>query len=243
MSAPRLYGELAEWWPVLSDPADYAEEAARFAGILKTIGPSPAVTVLELGSGGGNNAFHMKQQFRMTLSDHSPRMLAVSRRLNPDCEHLAGDMRTLRLGLSFDAVFVHDAVMYLTTETDLRAAVRTAREHLKPGGIVLLAPDCVRETFAPSTKTGGHDAPDRSLRYLEWNYDPDPRDTTFVADFAIFLRAGKEETKLVHDRHQLGLFPRATWLALIAEAGLHARCIDGDDADPRDLFVGLRPVV
>lgn len=28
--APKLYGELASWWPLLSDPADYAEEAATY---------------------------------------------------------------------------------------------------------------------------------------------------------------------------------------------------------------------
>ena len=34
----------------------------------------------------------------MTLVDLSEEMLAVSRELNPECEHLQGDMRTLRLG-------------------------------------------------------------------------------------------------------------------------------------------------
>ena len=30
----RLYGELAAWWPLLSAPADYAEEAAFFKRLL-----------------------------------------------------------------------------------------------------------------------------------------------------------------------------------------------------------------
>jgi len=41
-------------------------------------------------------------------------MLALSMTVNPECEHIEGDMRTLRLGHTFDAVFLHDAVMYLT---------------------------------------------------------------------------------------------------------------------------------
>ena len=32
----------------------------------------------------------------------------MSRSINPECEHVQGDMRTLRLGREFDAVFVHD---------------------------------------------------------------------------------------------------------------------------------------
>jgi hypothetical protein len=53
-------------------------------------------------------------------------MRAMSRALNPDCEHLDGDMRSVRLARSFDAVFVHDAVCYMTTESDLRMAIETA---------------------------------------------------------------------------------------------------------------------
>ena len=52
--------------------------------------------------------------------------LAVSRALNPDCEHVTDDMRTMRLGRIFELVFVHDAVSYLTTEDDLRAALETS---------------------------------------------------------------------------------------------------------------------
>ena len=68
-------------------------------------------TLLELGSGGGNNASHLKARFNCTLTDISPDMLALSRTLNPECEHLEGDMRTLRLGRTFDVVFIHDAIV------------------------------------------------------------------------------------------------------------------------------------
>ncbi|MHC4615594.1 MAG: class I SAM-dependent methyltransferase, partial [Planctomycetota bacterium] len=57
--------------------------------------------VLELGSGGGNNASHLKKWFDMTLVDLSPHMLEVSRALNPECSHQQGDMRTVRLGTLF----------------------------------------------------------------------------------------------------------------------------------------------
>ena len=45
-----------------------------------------------------------------------------------------GDLRTLRLGRSFDAVLVHDAVMYMTSERDLRSMAVTAFQHTRPGG-------------------------------------------------------------------------------------------------------------
>ena len=153
----RLYQELAEWWPLLSSPEEYSDEAAFYASVLKEA--CDPTDVLELGSGGGNNASHMKAEFRLTLVDSSEEMLAVSRRLNPECEHAVGDMRTVRLGRTFDAVFVHDAICYMTTEEDLRATFETAYVHCAPGGAAVFCPDYVRETFRPGTAHGGHDGP------------------------------------------------------------------------------------
>ena len=119
----RLYGDLAPWFHLLTAPEDYAGEAARYRELIDAEARN-AETLLELGSGGGNNASHLKAHYRCTLSDLSPQMLTLSRALNPECDHVLGDMRTVRLGRAFDVVFVHDAVMYLETEADLRSCSR-----------------------------------------------------------------------------------------------------------------------
>ena len=94
---------------------------------------------------------------RWCSCEPSAGMRAVSLALNPDCEHVAGDMRSVRLGRQFDAVFVHDAVCYMTTESDLQLAIETAFVHCQPGGVALFAPDFVRDTFRPGTDHGGSD--------------------------------------------------------------------------------------
>jgi SAM-dependent methyltransferase len=232
----KLYGELAEWWPVFSDPQEYRREAAYIMRVLrKSTGPAPR-TMLELGSGGGNSAFHLKAYFAMTLVDLSPPMLGVSRKVNPECEHIEGDIRTLRLGRTFDAVFVHDAICHMTTEPDLRAVMETAYEHCSPGGVALFVPDFVRETFVAGTDQGGTGR----LRFLQWVFDPDPTDTTYLVDFAILVRDQEGEARVVHDRHVQGLFPRARWLHLLREVGLKAVVVK--DARVRDLFLARRPL-
>jgi len=215
---PRLYTDIAPWWPLLSSPDDYAEEAEFYRQCLLKASRIPLRTVLELGSGGGNNASHLKAHFEMTLVDVAPAMIRVSRNLNPECEHIHGDMREVRLNRLFDAVFVHDAVDYMTTTEDLNRAIATAWVHTHPGGAALFCPSYVRETFKPDTKHGGHDRMLRSMRYLEWTYDPDPRDATIVTDFAYILRDAKG-IRVEYDRHTMGLFPRATWLTMLSEQG------------------------
>jgi SAM-dependent methyltransferase len=151
----RLYDDIADWWPVISPPSEYAEEAELYVEMICASARRPVREVLELGSGGGNNASHMKHAFAMTLVEPADGMREISRNLNPECTHLPGDMRHVRLGQTFDAVFVHDAVMYMTTEDDLHAALQTVAAHLAPGGVALVAPDATVEMFSEATEHGG----------------------------------------------------------------------------------------
>src|SRR5215207_10174603 len=120
-----MYSDYAPWFHLLTAPPEYAEEADRFRRLLEPSNGERKHRLLELGSGGGNNASHLKHSFDCTLTDLSPQMIALSRTINPELEHIEGDMRTLRLGRTYDAVLVHDAVMYMTTEANLRQAIET----------------------------------------------------------------------------------------------------------------------
>jgi SAM-dependent methyltransferase len=241
----KLYDELASWWPLLSPASEYEEEAAFYAETLAGACSGPVRSVLELGSGGGSNAFHLRKRFEMVLVEPSAGMRDVSRALNPGCEHVAGDMRTVRLGRAFDAVFVHDAVCYMTTLDDLRRAVETAFVHCRPGGAALFAPDFVREDFRPGTGHGGYDGVDRSLRYLEWVRDLDPSDSTYVVDYAFMMRGPGDAFRVEHDRHVEGLFSRTEWLQLLSEAGFVPRAtpLVLSDLEPgtHEVFVATRP--
>jgi SAM-dependent methyltransferase len=242
---PKLYRELASWWPILSAPEDYAEEAEIYRRALLSGSDRTPGTLLELGAGGGNNASHLKQHFRMTLVDLSPEMLEVSRKLNPECEHIQGDIRTVRLGRQFDAVFTHDAVIYMTSESDLLQAMITAYEHCRPGGVALFAPDCVVETFKSRTECGGHDRHVRSARYLSWTWDPDPEDSWYVLQMVYLLREGPHDLHTCIDRHKCGIFRHDHWLRLLSEVGFQPRSLpfDHSEVEPNTtyLFLGLKP--
>jgi SAM-dependent methyltransferase len=245
-----LYSTLADWWPLLSSPAEYEDEADHYWAIIQRHTAREVTTLLELGCGGGNNASHLKSHARLTLTDLSPDMLRVSQRLNPECEHVQGDMRSLRLDRAFDAVLVHDAVMSMRTTEDLQAVAHTAHIHLAPGGVALFVPDCTAETFRPGTDHGGHDGTSeigaqRALRYLEWSHDPDPNDTEFISDMVYIMREtidGEDKLRVEHERHTYGLFSRDVWLQTIENADLEPA---SEPPTPRlevgEVFIGRKP--
>ena len=240
MPRHRMYADLAQWWPLLSPVEDYEEEAASFLELFRKAGVAPGSSCLELGSGGGHNAAHMKAFFGpMTLTDLSPEMLQVSAALNPECEHIEGDMRTLRLDRTFEAVFVHDAIEYMTSVDDLRQAIATVWAHLGDGGIAVLAPDGMHDDFESNTEHGGIDDGERGMRYFEWTYDPDPADNMTATDYVFLVREPGQSAQVIHEQHINGSFLRAQWEALLREQGFEFEATV--DAWERTLFTVRKP--
>ena len=241
---PRLYEEFAPWFHLLTAPEEYAEDASFYLAVLREACDGSFETLLELGSGGGNVASHLKRHLTLTLVDLSPEMLKVSAAINHDVEHVVGDMCSIRLGRLFDAVLIQDAVSYLRTRDQLRQALSSAFCHLRTGGAAIFAPDHIRETFIPTTDCGGYDGEERALRYVEWLWDPDPSDDTYVQDFAYLLRQPDGSVHAEHDRHVMGLFGRDTWLEILEEVGFSAKAVEFNHSEippgSHEIFVGAK---
>jgi SAM-dependent methyltransferase len=239
----RVYTDLAGWWPLISPPGEYADEAAYLAEVFGAAG-IPVRDVLDLGSGGGGVAVHLKDRLALTLVDLSDEMLAVSRQLNPECEHVRGDMRSIRLGRTFDAVLAHDAIDYMTTEEDLRQVIETAFAHCRPGGLAAFVPDHVADAFQPVSGGGGgsSDATGQQASFTEWTWDPDPDDDWIQAEYEFVLRDADATVQVVRETHRLGAFSRATWLRLLSGAGFGAVSAETAPLGMRgSLFVASKP--
>ena len=80
------------------------------------------------------------------------------------------------------------------------------------------------------------------MRCLEWSWDPDPDDDTFVTEFAFLLRDGRDLT-VVHDRHVEGLFAHAVWKRLLEDAGFAIEPADRPIGDGGfdEIFLCRRP--
>ena len=216
----RLYKDLAAWWPHLAQRESMAAEATVQLRLIDDALGQPAQSLLELGCGGGMLAQEIGDDRTIVLTDLSPEMLEQSQAVNPKREHIQGDMRTLRLNRTFDAVLLHDAVMYLTSPEDLAATFATAAAHLAPGGVFLVLPDVVKDTFEEGSVSGGSFG-SPAAQLLEWHWDPNPNDHTYRVDMCFMLRHEDGEMETVHEHHEMGLFDRATFCRLIRDAGFN----------------------
>ncbi|MBW2278722.1 MAG: class I SAM-dependent methyltransferase [Deltaproteobacteria bacterium] len=248
---PRLFTDLAHLWPLLSPSEDYVAEAAavhralvaRLAESVRKAERKP--WLLELGAGGGHTIKHLTDRYDIVAVDLSEQMLVNCRRLNPGVEAVVGDMRDVRLHRTFEAVLVHDAVDYLESPSDIARLLETSAVHLEAGGVVLVAPTYVSETFVEhDVEHDHHSDGELDLTYFSYVHRPDTGGRRVEAILVYLIREGGE-VEVVEDRHVGGLFSAAEWLEMLEAAGFDASpdyliTPDEDGGGGVPMFVGIK---
>jgi SAM-dependent methyltransferase len=139
-----VFGDYARYYNLLYRDKDYVGETEYVASLLQRFRPE-ANSIIELGSGTGRHACLLSRKGYVVHGiELSSEMLVQARSLSPDNDNLTfsqGDIRNIRLQTTFDAALsLFHVISYQTTNSDLLAAFRTAREHLSSGGIFIF--DC-----------------------------------------------------------------------------------------------------
>lgn len=247
-SSYLMYEELAWLFPILSPAEHYEEESERFYRLMRKEADIPVLTMLNLGCGAGCHDVHFERYFEIVGVDLSETMLEVARDTNPQVEYIQGDMRDIRLDRAFDSVAVFDSMVYMTTPEMLRQAFETAFAHLKPGGVLVTAPEEVPETFEQNANwTRTMEGDDVSVTFIEHVYDPDPDDTEYETTYVYLVRRAGEEQKVYTEFHRCGIFPVSTWLRLLEEVGFEAKAVSFEPDAPRTglpdpILVGKKPL-
>jgi len=239
-----MYRDLSWTWPIITPLDHYVEESEYFANVIRDNARIEVKTLLHLGCGGGHNDHFLQRHFELTGVDLSEAMLSLARKLNPKATYLIGDMRSVQLGRTFDAVACLDAIAHILTADDLRSTFITAWNHLEPGGVLLVVPDLFKESF-PQNKTvpftnsvGGVE-----ITFIENYYDPDPSDDTYESTFIFLIRRGKK-LEIEIDRHLCGILTSDTWHRLLREVGFEVRRTEfkAPDGETYPVFVGIKPL-
>jgi SAM-dependent methyltransferase len=217
---------------------DYPAEAAELHRIIQDAFPS-ARSLLDVACGTGADLAELRRWYTVEGVDLSPAMLKVARQRLPDIPLHAGDMRTLDLGKSFDAVLcLFSSIGYITEPSELRSTVARLAAHVGPGGVLIL---------------------DGWIRPEDWHdhYRPEPDiardDVTLVVRLASSRRDGNiTELDMHHlvqteagvdyfsESHRLALTSTEEYVAAVEGAGLGTRVIS-NYMPARDRVVGTRP--
>jgi len=238
----RLYTDLAWLWPLWGDAvAEYGPYCETVTRLIRSHARRPVATLLDLGCGGGKNLLNLRPAFEVTGLDLSAAMLAQAAALNPGATLVQGDMRTCRLGRTFDAVLMDDAISHLHNRADFAAAFRTAHEHLNAGGVLIATPDVTKETFQQNRTTVTPSARgDLHVVFIENTHDPDPTDDHYETTIVYLIR-DHGRLRVETDHWTMGLFTLDTWRQVLRTTGftVHEERFEAD-GDEYPMFVGVK---
>ncbi|MFW7526141.1 class I SAM-dependent methyltransferase [Vibrio ostreicida] len=96
---------------------------------------SPDASILELGSGPGNDLFILAQNFQVTGSDASPAFVNILNKRLPDVLTLTLDAVNIETETQYNAVY-SNKVMHHLNDAELRQSFLRQAEVLLPGGFV-----------------------------------------------------------------------------------------------------------
>ena len=217
---------------------DYPAEAAELHRIIQNASPA-AQTLLDVACGTGAHLVEMQRWYAVEGVDLSPAMLAVARTRLPGIPLREGDMRTLDLGKTFDAVTcLFSSIGYMTDPTELRAAIARLAAHVAPGGVLIVdgwvRPGQWRDNFRPDSPDV---ASDDEVTVVRLSYSRrDGSITELEMHHLVQTDAGID---YFMEPHRLRLMETDEYVSAVTEAGLEAGVIP-DYMPNRDRIVGIR---
>src|SRR5438552_18690134 len=137
-----MFSESAEFYDLIySTFKDYAAEAAHIAGLLRRLNPG-CQTILDVACGTGEHARLLGGHgFVVDGIDLDPAFVRIAERKNPAGRFVEADMSDFHLSRRYDAVLcLFSSIAYLQTIQRVSRAVISFREHLAPGGVVIVEP-------------------------------------------------------------------------------------------------------
>lgn len=138
---PKMYTDFASVYDRLMADVDYDAWAVHYRDLLSRRGVMDGAVVLEPACGTGNLSVRLARRYSLQPSDASVEMLSKAAEKARDAGLLLPfvhqDMRRLRTHRPADAIVCAcDGVNYLLTPSALSAFFSSAREALKPGGVL-----------------------------------------------------------------------------------------------------------
>lgn len=232
-----MFTKTQQFYDAIYSGKDYAEEARRLKRFIAEHLRSGGRALLDVACGTGGHIPYLRADFDYEGLDLDPKMLALARSRFPDITFHQGNMTDFELGRTFDVVTcLFSSIAYARTKPLLRQTISTMARHVRPGGVVIVAP-----FFGPDAWTPGRvdaifvDQP--NLKLVRMNVSAvDASGTVAILDFH-YLVGTPEGVEHLTERHELGLFTDEQYRAAFTQAGL-AVAYDAEGLIGRGIYIG-----
>ena len=201
-----MYSESAELYDLIyASFKNYEAETDQLFGLLSRTHPG-LQTVLDVACGTAEHARLLAERHGLSVDgiDLDPTFIEIARRKNPAGRFVVADMCDFDLGRRYDVVMcLFSSIGYLRTIDRVTRAIGRFRDHLEPGGVIVVEP-----WFPPGVMTYGYTSTDvgegdglRVVRRARTEIDGRLSRLLFEYDIT---QSG--HTRHASEVHELGLF-------------------------------------
>ena len=236
-----MFNASAEFYDLIySTFKDYVAEVEQITSLMRRLNPH-CQTILDVACGTGEHARLLAAKgFAVDGVDLDPAFVRIAAQKHSAGQFFVADMSDFHLSGRYDTILcLFSSIGYLKTLERVSRALTCFREHLAPGGMIVIEP-----WFAPGTLDPGrvsrHAAEANGVRVSRVSRtEIEGRLSRLHFEYEITDATGTRRSSEVHE---LGLFTTAELLATFDEVGLQV------DHDPkgltdRGLYVArLRPL-
>jgi SAM-dependent methyltransferase len=230
-----MFSASAEFYDLIySTFKDYGEETAQIADLLRRTMPS-CRTVLDVACGTGEHARRLAALgFDVDGVDLDPAFVRIAQQKHPAGRFFEADMSDFHIPTRYDAVLcLFSSIGYLKTLDRVVRALVCFREHLAPGGVIVVEP-WLRPGVLDTGKVTRNTGEANGVRVSRvCRAEVDDRLSRLKFDYEI------EEggvTRHASEVHELGLFTTEEMMTAFRNAGLDA-VHDPKGLTDRGLFV------
>lgn len=200
---------------------DYAAEVEQIHTLLASAHPG-ACTVLDVACGTGEHARRLAARDGMSVDglDLDPALLRIARGKHPAGQFFVADMSEFALGRRYDAVTcLFSSIAYLRTLDRVARAFACFREHLAPGGVVVVEPWFQPGVLDPQrVTTQAAEAAGLKVERVS-HIEIEGRISRLRFDYRI---EGPDGVRHASELHELGLFTPEQLLRAFRDSGLSA---------------------
>lgn len=236
---PALYRFLAKHYDLIYSWKDYADETARVVDLIKRYRKSAGRTLMDAACGTGGHLKYLVKQFMCTGVDLQPEMLDMARKKVPSAKFVRGNMATVRLGRSFDAITCFfSSIGYLKTYRQLFLTFQNFSHHLRPGGVVVMEPWLTQRAYSVG-RPGLNVYNGERMKIVQVTV---AKKTGMVArmDMHYLLAEWNRPVRYFSDCHEMAMFNTNRMLAMMERVGLQAKFIPSHQPFDRGLLVGVK---
>jgi SAM-dependent methyltransferase len=197
-------------YDLLYGDKDYAAECDLIEGAIREYGIKPTRSIVDFGCGTGNHSLPLAARgYAVVGVDRSEEMLTrIQDKTRTSATFRSGDIRSIDLGEKFDCALMMFAVLgYQVTNDDALAALKNARRHLTPGGILIFdvwyGPAVLH--LRPSERAKVMDTPDgQIIRVASGKLDSSRQICT--VHYQVWRMQNDRVTAHVEESHQMRYF-------------------------------------